>query len=233
MLCSEIEKERKNIEENVQTILKHDIFPETQTTLAKELGVSQSMISKTLNKTSYLSILLYFQKKYHLSLEILKEKALTPEEISRLFKSSGTGDSPLPSEKQREAEKYLGCYFAYYFHSGNQLNRDRDAESLLSFGLIDVDRGIDSAEDELDVWAIMGCHDMDVHRIFNFINHLYLNPEFDDEQRALMIKLYLKQQIEQEMRSHQARFYHVGDDSEWYKMIKPYQKEKKHDNHRK
>ncbi len=154
--CAIIEEEYQHVKTNITNILKTEYLG-LQTELGKQIGISQSAISKMKSERSHPSIhlILFLLKKYHLSLEVLKDHELSPEELSFYFPVSA------PKRENREVDKYVGSYFIYYFNNGNDVSEKEKEENLLDYGLIYVYGNGADTEFDLDVRAMIGVQNLD------------------------------------------------------------------------
>lgn len=160
-LCAVIGKEYERVRTNITNILKTEYLG-PQAELGKQIGISQSAISKMKNESSHPSIhlILFLLKKYHLTLEVLKDHELSAEELSSYFQVSA------PRRKNHEGDKYVGSYFLYYFNNGNDMGKEEKEENLLNYGLIYVYGSRSDTEVELDVQAMIGIQSLDTLDLF-------------------------------------------------------------------
>lgn len=149
---------RENTKNILSYLLKRSRLGITQENIAKELHCTQPTISKYTSgkETPRLDFLLYLNKKYHFSLDLLISRVLTENDIILNLRQESQGIS-FPKEYD-DLKKYCGLYFTYYFFNGDPVFDGKAGDNLLDYGLIDIYECDSPSAYELEARAIMGIH---------------------------------------------------------------------------
>lgn len=152
---------RENTKNILAYLLDRNGLGKTQEDIAKESHCTQPTISKYTGgkETPRLDFLLYLNKKYHFSLDLLISKVLTQRDISHNLQQESQG-TPLPKEYD-DLKKYCGLYFAYYFFNGDPVFNGKAGDNLLDYGLIEIYEPDPPSAYELETRALMGMHIQD------------------------------------------------------------------------